>query len=561
MNVNYAKQADILTVHREIVRRLRKNGIRAEYQEGIDTAYATRNSVVLPVLPAPITTEALLWNRYAVVHEIGHHHRPAVFDILEKHRPSQKLAYINNLIEDCVQEQVTAARAYGDRKLLMQGRSLVHIPRMITNIKDALSSHGKDALAEDQVKATAAFFCIELGRKSYDPAIADKVAGWLRELSLTMLTDWFTTLCSEGWQNKLTRDKDELAVWDISVDLFKRLYPDEPESEPEDGEGGGESGDGDPDDGDETEGQADGCIIPWDKLGTMPDHDGEYNPDGGEIIIDYAGWSPSRDFQFYPESKVEVRRLRTSSTCVPDYDTGVANQLRRYVQSLCRKGWKNEQRHGKINRRALKRVAMGTGDYNRRVFRKPTETKTENVSLTLLVDASGSMHSRDRYECASIAAAMLTDCFAKTLRVPVEVLSHTETGNVQIGVAKSFDEHVCGKTVYRRLQSEGLCGNADGDALLEAARRLRKRRESRRIIVMLSDGQPADAYDGDAGSVLHSAIEIVRSWGIEVYGIGINHVNLKTWFGEHTQNVENPQVLPQRVLETAKRFVQPKRTR
>lgn len=91
----------------------------------------------------------------------------------------------------------------------------------------------------------------------------------------------------------------------------------------------------------------------------------------------------------------------------------------------------------------------------------------------------------------------------------------------------------------------GIHENLDGEAVLWAAKRLAQRPEPRRVLMVLSDGQPVGARVSDGGAgYLHRAIEEVTKAGIEVIGIGIASPSVRTFYPHHAI-VDNLETLPQ----------------
>jgi cobalamin biosynthesis protein CobT len=68
-----------------------------------------------------------------------------------------------------------------------------------------------------------------------------------------------------------------------------------------------------------------------------------------------------------------------------------------------------------------------------------------------------------------------------------------------------------------------MCENTDGESVLWAAARLATRKEKRRILFVLSDGQPQNG-DTDSDKLdahLKEVVKMVSKHGIECVGIGI----------------------------------------
>lgn len=78
---------------------------------------------------------------------------------------------------------------------------------------------------------------------------------------------------------------------------------------------------------------------------------------------------------------------------------------------------------------------------------------------------------------------------------------------------------------------DGIHNNLDGEAVLWQARRLAARAEQRRVMFVLSDGQPAGSCDSGQGArYLKEVVGRVQAAGIEVYGIGICSPAVKDYY-------------------------------
>jgi cobalamin biosynthesis protein CobT len=160
---------------------------------------------------------------------------------------------------------------------------------------------------------------------------------------------------------------------------------------------------------------------------------------------------------------------------------------------------------------------------------------------------------------AATAASSLAEVFGRVLKCKVEVLGHTTAASDNgecpvLAVAKSFAAPATPEEVYTRLCGVRMRGNADGDALMFAAHRLAQRPEARKILILLADGQPTDAYTGDPASVMVMAIDTIERMGIHTAGIGIMHEGIRHFFKD-AEVIESPDQVGRAVLKTAERFV------
>jgi cobalamin biosynthesis protein CobT len=574
-----ASIADIQVVTAEIERRLGKRGVRVQYSGDIPTAYATKDSVVLPQLRAPVTEEELAYHRYKALHETGHHMRHDVFEFGESLAPgalSETRKYLWNLLEDEALEGMIAKAYRGDRMTLSRGRS-IHVTRMLTALQEA-----KGGFDEDGTKCTAAYV-VALSSRNWHVGL-DGLLDAVRTILPREVVDLSDELLAEGWAERVadTCNQDVPTVWDTACELHKRLFPDaeepqqseKPQQNDEEegdtnqgdgGEGGEEAQQNPPpsdvtdnNDSEEGEAPAEGHReVNWKDL-LASDHEEMLDPSKATVHITYDPWTTDAGV-FHPDDEVvEAKRERCRYLKPVEFDSSIANQMRRHIQSQSRAKWETERRSGRLNKRALKRIVMGTEDRHRRVFQKREDAKAIDTAITVLVDCSGSMEGMNRYQLANKAAATVAECFDNVLKVPVEVIGHTyHGGKVWMTVAKKFGERTTPEDVYDYLCGVQRIGNADGDALLWAARRLAKRPERRKIVLVIADGQPADLknWEGCPSALLKVAIEETKRMGIETYGIGIGYPDMQQFF-EGCEYVEDGGDITGPLLRAAEKFVE-----
>lgn len=90
----------------------------------------------------------------------------------------------------------------------------------------------------------------------------------------------------------------------------------------------------------------------------------------------------------------------------------------------------------------------------------------------------------------------------------------------------------------------GLGANLDGEAILWQARRLVRRPERRKVMVVLSDGYPSGCHDDAQGAQhLTEAVQRALGAGIEVYGIGVQSAAVMSFY-PHWWVVEELHELP-----------------
>ena len=229
----------------------------------------------------------------------------------------------------------------------------------------------------------------------------------------------------------------------------------------------------------------------------------------------------------------------------------LANKLQRRLQAQQNRSWEFDLEEGTLDAWRLARViANPTTPLS---FKVEKDTEFRDTCVTLLLDNSGSMRGRP----ISIAA-ICADVLARTLErcsVKVEILGFTTRawkggqsreewlaeGRPQ-GPGRLNDlRHIIYKSAdapWRRarpnlglMMKEGLLKeNIDGEALEWAHRRMAVRHESRKILMVISDGAPVDDSTLSVNPAnylekhLRDVIAMVeKRRQVELLAIGIGH--------------------------------------
>jgi len=229
----------------------------------------------------------------------------------------------------------------------------------------------------------------------------------------------------------------------------------------------------------------------------------------------------------------------------------LANRLQRLLMAQQNRSWEFDLEEGILDSARLSRVVIDP--MHPLSFKIEREMDFRDTVVTLLLDNSGSMRGRP-----IMVAAMCADILARTLErcaVKVEVLGFTtrawkggqsrerwlsegkpahpgRLNDLRHIIYKSAD--VPGRRTRRNLSlmmREGLLKeNIDGEALIWAHSRLIARPESRRILMVISDGAPVDdsTLSVNAGNYLDKHLrqviaEIEGKSPVELVAIGIGH--------------------------------------
>ena len=255
------------------------------------------------------------------------------------------------------------------------------------------------------------------------------------------------------------------------------------------------------------------------------------------------------------ESKDEVIKLRKNLDqqliSFQDLITKLANKLQRQLLASQKRAWEFDLEEGLLDTSKLTRVVIDP--YSSLSFKKEKDYEFKDTVVTLLIDNSGSMRGRP-----ITIAAICADILSRTLErcsVKVEILGFT-TKNWKGGQSReNWNKNGKPKTpgrlndlrhiIYKSADTqwrisknnlglmlkEGLLKeNIDGEAINWAFNRLKKRKEERKILMVISDGAPVDdsTLSVNSGDFLEKHLKktvkyIENKGDIEILAIGIGH--------------------------------------
>ena len=255
------------------------------------------------------------------------------------------------------------------------------------------------------------------------------------------------------------------------------------------------------------------------------------------------------------ESLEEITKLRKNLDqqliTFQDLITKLANKLQRQLLASQKRAWEFDLEEGLLDSSKLPRIIIDP--YNSLSFKKEKDLDFKDTVVTLLIDNSGSMRGRP-----ITIAAICADILSRTLErcsVKVEILGFT-TKNWKGGNCRDMWNnsgkpkkpgrlnelrHIIyksGDAPWRKSKNnlglmlkEGLLKeNIDGEAILWAYNRIKKRNEERKILMIISDGAPVDdsTLSVNSGDFLEKHLKkvvktIENKKDIEILAIGIGH--------------------------------------
>lgn len=171
-----------------------------------------------------------------------------------------------------------------------------------------------------------------------------------------------------------------------------------------------------------------------------------------------------------------------------------------------------------------------------------------DIAVAILNDESGSMSSCDRITHARSASIILHD-FCKGLNIPIAIYGHTEDydDSVQLFAYAEYDS-VDNKDQYRLMDMSARGCNRDGAALRYVAERLMTRPEAIKLLIIISDGQPAGAgyYGTEAEADLRGIKKEYTAKGIHLFAaaIGSDKPNIQRIYKDGFLDITNLESLP-----------------
>jgi len=255
------------------------------------------------------------------------------------------------------------------------------------------------------------------------------------------------------------------------------------------------------------------------------------------------------------ETNEEITKLRKNLDLqlisFQDLIKKLANKLQRQLLAKQNRAWEFDLEEGLLDSSKLTRIIIDP--QNSLSFKKEKDLEFKDTVVSLLIDNSGSMRGRP-----ITIAAICADILSRTLErcsVKVEILGFT-TKNWKGGksreewnknnkpknpgrlndlrhiIYKSADTHwrQSKKNLGLMLKEGLLKENIDGEAIAWAFNRLKKRKEERKILMIISDGAPVDdsTLSVNSGDFLEKHLKkivknIENKSDIEILAIGIGH--------------------------------------
>ena len=266
---------------------------------------------------------------------------------------------------------------------------------------------------------------------------------------------------------------------------------------------------------------------------------------------------------------IRVNRIKSvDETLIEQYQLAAPPllEISRQLQKSLLQQLKDSRRGGKqtglLMGRRLDTHALHRND-GKVFYKNNLPNEIPQLTVGLLLDESGSMCSCDRCTYARAAAIILYD-FCQSLDIPVMVYGHStgysygSGGSVELYSYAEFDSFD-NDDRYRLMDIAARGSNRDGAALRFVAERLSKRPEPVKLLILVSDGQPADSgyYGTAAEEDLRGIKHEYQRKGIlfVAAAIGNDKENIERIYGDSFLNITDLKQLPTKLTAVVKKHV------
>lgn len=474
-----------------------------------------------------------------LVHELGHHHpsQQHLVDIMEEESIGygSPLGMAINSVDDIWQEMITSREYIGGAQSLAYSS--------VECCKESI-----EKLQEGKIKP--------------DPYILDLIglhyeakSYWVPEISV-LYPDFAKFTDHDKWSylvpriNGVVDIADDRKAAEEVVAICKEIVestgvdpeseeskgkpepkPGEGEGEPTDGDGESESSDKGDEEGDES---VDMEISYRELMGHSHTEEGSVGKGKIKIIYDHeaAHYKPYLPHEFdvhTPPVNTHTGRYREAEK-IHEATSKVGLKIANLFQSASQTGRRYQQKRGKLTTKHLNRGYLG----DPRIFNRKVEKIDTKANVYFLCDCSGSM-AWAKFP-AMVAAVGNISHALDIAGVPHAIGGFTEARTTCTHYNfKDWSEPYKWETLAGRMCDVPLRQNADGDSLMFVYNQLLQRDSKRKILIVLSDGEPCCDRSGDADTYLKHVTKHIEDRGkVELYGIGIMTDDVKRYYKEYS---------------------------
>lgn len=521
----------------------RRGNLHLVFEAGVPRPRTNGDTMYLPLPNMMTSAEDRMKMIYYVNHESNHHEYNTDFEMLEKDdeiNPSETVAgNVWNGIEDDRVDYYSCMDWRGVRENAELYFEWI-MPVLMKQYEEAKVTEGVDP---DYLHVRSAITCISVLNRCRVLGSCRSYVDKYRAILSPEAQEAVQKYEDGGYQDELFAAPSSIEGSAITADIAKRMARDlfdEPKP-------------GAKEEREKRKKELADMIAKLDKM--FPESSLQLAPHGEKKGKDAGGGehlippiTDSREFEVLPLDRIKVADFEkgTYTNCSKyDSDTFIdsdkeyelrqiarlkshadgkklSNVIRKLLQTRSRKKYKYGQKKGKIAAKNLSRLITG-GATAERIFKQKGDALSLDVALQLVVDYSSSMSGR-RIHTAIVSAGLLCDTVSRSLRIPVDIIGFSGKRETRMSIFKSFDRPVSAMALEDRMADacSHMSQNADGEALIWAYNRLVVRKEKRKVMIVLSDGEPHAGRYGNIAKYTKKVIEDIEDNSpVEIVGIGI----------------------------------------
>lgn len=245
-------------------------------------------------------------------------------------------------------------------------------------------------------------------------------------------------------------------------------------------------------------------------------------------------YSPVDRYRMVPEGR-KLFELKIEKHLSAGVSSTLAKDLERAIASRNRVQFIPGQRRGRIHGASLYRLAMNDD----RVFRKKEDHRAVNACVQQVIDLSGSMDGV-KIQLALASAYTIADALDR-INVPNIITGFTTFGSpdyetrskrgftrfeaLMLPIIKNWNEKANSPEIRARMgcvcETFPLLNNVDGESVAQLATLFAGRMEDKKIMLVMSDGEPCATGSGFHQHLRTVTKEIETLSDIELMAIGI----------------------------------------
>lgn len=565
-------------------------GLALVFEEGLEGAYTSGKSVHVPT-PSPNWTEEeiIVWLMF-VFHEIRHNipEFRECFGWARKNKVdmSSFIGKMVNEAEDYRIEKYQNGRYDGERYALAKGRQIIIEQKTMPALgrdKAQLTAQIKKELGEipkgldideihlNQDRGEALNTWYQGLREQWQPELTGLPRQMYEQINPRSQA-WVDKLKAGNYADRLNTpgildiDEQYKVIQDIMAEVFemdpeqeiKKMQEQYEDHQAQQGQGNKQKKGKK-----EEEKRKEAGRVAYEHMETH-DHDGKPGATYTPLKIDYDNHINQHDYIPCTIDQIKEYDMKRGDLAHGNNGYvravqaisggGLDKSVLRLLQVMSKTRPVYGQKRGKLATRSLHRIFSPNPNTAQKVFKQKKSTLRLDSAVCVLCDLSGSMGG-DKYVHAAKAAVMLNNAVSK-LGVPLEVLGFTTSdySNIAHVIFKDFSSSVdeIKLTEYFDRAADLMYRNADGESILWAYSRLIRRKEPKKVLIVLSDGQPSANRNGDIMGFTQDVVKDIEKRGdIDIFGIGLGDASVSRIYKKHTV-IDHADQLESKLLDLVK---------